>query len=173
MAFVFTVETGAIISGANSYVSVAEADDYFALDPNFNTVWVALADDVKEQLLAWSSRILDQKCLWNGIPVTATQPVRWPRRGAYDRDRYMVSETTIPRQLKEAVCELLKYVRVTDPTVGVDVQSVKRVVADVIEIEFQEGTSQSTVPSILNAILDNLGVYRVGGSGSARIRPTG
>lgn len=173
MPFVFTVETGTIVSGANSYVSVTEADDYFALDPNFNPVWGAMSDEVKEQLLAWSSRILDQKCFWTGIPVTTTQPMRWPRRGAYDRDKYLVAETTIPLQLKAAVCELLKHARVTDPTVGVDVQSVKRVVADVIEIEFQEGTSQSTVPSILNAILDNLGVYRVGGFGSARIRPTG
>jgi hypothetical protein len=173
MAVVFTVETGAIVAGANSYVTVTEADDYFSIDPNFGAAWAALDTADKEQLLMWSTRILDQKAVFFGNPVSTTQPLRWPRTGARTRDGEVIENTTVPLQVRQAVAELLKYARTNDPTIANDVQRLRRILVDVIEIEYQEGDSQYTVPSIINIILDGVGVYRVGRAGNGRIRKSG
>ena len=162
MAFTFTVETGALVSGANSYISVAEADDYYAVDPNFAATWDAYTDPEKEQRLAWSTRVMDQKCIFYGSPVSETQALRWPRYGACTRDHISISRTTIPAQLKQAVLEHLKYAISNDPTTGSDVERLKGVVVDVIEVMYQDGTSQTSVPNVINHTLDGIGHYMVG-----------
>lgn len=169
MAFTFTVETGAGVAGANSYVSVAEADDYYAVDPNFNATWTAYDTAAKEQRLAWSTRVLDQRCLFEGDVVTSGQALRWPRAGVYTKDHTAITNTTIPRQLKDAVLEHLKYAITNDPTVGSDVTNLSQIVVDVIELTYQEGTSQSNVPVMINHILDGIGFYIIGARGSAKI----
>ena len=81
MAFTFTVEDGSVVDGANSYATIAEADDYYAVDSNFFATWDALADADKEKLLAWGTRILDQRVRWNGSKTDTTSSLRWPRSG--------------------------------------------------------------------------------------------
>lgn len=169
MPFTFTVEDGTGIVGANSYVSVSEADDYYTIDPNFTATWTALTNTQKEYLLAWSTRILDQKCTWYGTRVSATQALRWPRRGTYDGDGFAIDSDEIPDQLKEATFEFAKWLHTNDPTVGQDVDALRKLVVDVIEIEFQEGTTQSSFPSIINAILSGIGRFNTGGRGHGRI----
>lgn len=169
MAFVFTVEDGSLVADANSYATVAEADDYYAVDPNFNATWTAYTDVEKEQRLAWSARVLDQKCRYDGSPVSATQAMRWPRTGVTDKDCRVVSSTSIPEQLKEAVLEHLKYAINNDPTTGGDIDQISQVVVDVIEITYQEGTSQTTVPNLINHILTGIGAYQIGSRGAGKI----
>lgn len=169
MAFTFTVETGTQVVGANSYVSVAYADDYFIIDPNFAATWVALSSTQKEYYLAWATRILDQKVVWRGDRYTTTQALRWPRKYVSDVDGNLIDPATIPRQLKEAACEFAKWLHTNDPTAGRDEDNLKRIVVDVVEIEYQDGSAQTAYPSIINQILDPLGRLRVGGMGFARI----
>jgi hypothetical protein len=169
MAFVFTVEDGSGVAGANSYASVAEADDYFAVDPNFLTTWNALAAEDQEILLAWASRVLDQKTIWKGYAVSATQTMGWPRTYVTDRDGYAVDSDIVPTPVKAATFELAKFLNTNDLTVGPDTTDFRRIVVDVIEIEYQEGVSQNAIPTILKDILTGYGVFRVGGRGAARI----
>lgn len=170
MAFTFTVEDGTPIADSNSYVAVADADDYYEIDQNFAATWTAYTTGQKEERLAWSSRILDQKCLFEGYRVASTQSMRWPRYGVCDKDGEAISRTTIPWQLQEAVLEHLKYSVTNDATTGSDVDYLSKVVVDVIELEYQEDTAQTNVPNILNNILDPIGKYIVGGRGSGKIR---
>lgn len=162
--FAFVVENGSIVAGATSYVSVAEADDYYTIDPNFSATWAGLTTTVKQHLLAWSTRILDQKTDWKGYVTDATvQELRWPRTYVYARDNVLIADNKIPEQLKEAVFELAKWLYTNDPTTGQDVDWLKRMKVDVIEIEWQENASQNSFPSIINAILGTLGNFRIGG----------
>lgn len=170
MAFTFTVETGAVVAGANSYVPVAFATDYFDIDPNFKTIWAAFSAADKEIFLAWASRTADQKVQWRGTKTVETSALRWPREGVRDRDGEDIAKNTIPLQLKQFVCELVKYMRNSDPTTTQDVENVKRMKLDVMEIEFQEGTAQATAPPILSQLLVGIGSWPSGLFGFGRIR---
>lgn len=173
MAFEFVVETGAGLSNATSYLSVVEADDYFTPD-TFFTTWDALTEQQKENVLAWATRLLDQKAEFAGDIVSETQALRWPRMYVRNRDGVLLSAGVIPVQIKQVTCELAKYLLSGgDLTTGVDVQNLLRVKVDVIELEYQQDTAQVEIPSIINAILRPLGFFRVGGSGSAKIVKAG
>jgi hypothetical protein len=164
----FQVEDGTGLTDATSYVSVNDADAYFAVDPNV-TDWDVLDNEDKEQLLNWATRTLDQKVIWAGTPSTMVQALRWPRTGVRDRDDRLIASDEIPRQLVELVCEFLKFIRATDPTTSGDVDQISRLKVDVIEIEFQEDTAQSVYPSIIGALLRGLGRLRTGLQGFGRV----
>lgn len=168
MAFVFTVETGLNVAGANSYVPLTYAEDYFAVDVA-SPVWEALSDDQKEFYLAWATRVLDQKTEWRGYINADTQALRWPRKGVTDRDYRIIDVDEIPNAVKAATCELAKWLITNDPTTGQDTDYIRRIKVDVIEIEYQEGTTQSSYPSIINAILVGIGYFRIGSRGFGRI----
>lgn len=169
MAFVFLVEDGTGLAAATSYVSLAEADAYYEIDPNFSVIWAALDDSVKEFALSWASRILDQKAQWRGTPATTTQGLRWPRKGVNTRDGVTISSIIIPTALKHAVLELTKWLQGNDPTTGQDTTAIKKITVDVVSITYQDKVIQSTFPTIINQILTGLGYVKIGASGFARI----
>lgn len=168
MAFTFRVETGAGLTNSTSYVSTDYAEEYFEPTPA-KDVWAALSDDKKEYLLAWATRFLDQKADWKGTIYSETQALRWPRTGAYTKDRVSIGGTVIPRQLKDATCEVAKYLIENDPTAGATVDQFKKLVVDVIEIEFQDQSTQSNFPTIINAILGGIGSVNMGMRQSSKI----
>jgi hypothetical protein len=156
----FTVEDGTIVADATSYVTLAYADGYFAIDINASANWSALVDADKEKYLMAATRILDQKVRWKGVKVDETSALRWPRSGVYDRDNILIDDTEIPDQLKEVVCEMAKYLLSgEDPTVGIGAEAIKRIKADVVEVEYQDGMMQTTVPSFFHNLLRGIGSY--------------
>ena len=168
MAFIFTVETGTGLTTSTSYCATAFADDYFEVQPSA-TAWAGLSDDSKEYYLSLATRFLDQKVDWKGTIASATQALRWPRVGAYTRDGISVGSTVIPRAVKAATCEMALYLITNDPNAGQDTDKLRKIVVDVIEIEYQEGASQPKIPSIINSILTGLGFFVAGGRGFGKI----
>jgi hypothetical protein len=164
----FVVEDGSGLADATSYVSVADAGAYFAVDPNV-TDWETLTLEQQQQWLNWATRLLDQKVIWAGYPTTTMQALRWPRTGVINRDGLRIASDEIPRQLVELVCEFVKFIRVTDPTAGSDIDQIQRLQVDVIEIEFQEDTAQPLFPSIIGSLLIGLGKMRSGLMGFGRV----
>jgi hypothetical protein len=174
MAFTFVVETGEGLPTATSYISVEEATDYFEPDQTATATWTAFTQAEQEYYLAWASRLLDQKCEYHGVPTSEVQGLRWPRTGARNRDGQVISGFIIPVPIKQATCELAKYLfNGADITTGPDVQQLSKIKVDVIEIEWQADTAQVEFPSIINAILRGLGYLRAGAMGAARIIRTG
>lgn len=172
MTFTFLPEDGTALEAANSYVTVEEADDHFLIDLNFAATWSALDEEAKQHQLAWATRVLDQKVEWRGTRVDADSGLRWPRTGVYDRDGALIDDDAVPLQVKQAVCELAKFLMTTDLTAGQDVEYLKRVRVDVLEAEWQDGTGQSALPSLINDILFGLGAMPTGGSRFVRILKT-
>lgn len=162
MAFAFVVETGAGLATATSYVSADEANDYFEVNADAAADWFTLDDDKRELYLAWATRLLDQKTDWKGYPATATQALRWPRTGVTTRDGVAIGSNVIPINLRQATAELARYLIANDPSQGQDADNFKKIVVDVIEIEFQDGTAQPEFPALINAILTGLGFFRSG-----------
>ena len=169
MAFTFTVEDGTGITGANSYVSVAEADDYYVVDTNFAATWADLDTSEKEARLAWASRVLDQKVVWAGVKAVETSGLRWPRQGAIDRDGVEIEDNIVPVQVKQAALEMLKVLTSSDLTAGQNIDYLKELRVDVIELIWQDRQGQSNIPNIINELLRGIGWIEVGGPRFARI----
>lgn len=155
------LETGAGLTTANSYVSTTEAGDYFAVDRVFAATWDAYA--TQEELLQWASRVLDQKVRWRGAKSVAASGLRWPRQGMIDRDGNVVDDNVIPVQVKQATLEMAKYLLTNDPTTGQNVNYLKMLRVDVVELMWQDKTGQSTLPAIINEILVGFGSIANGG----------
>ena len=105
----------------DSYVTVAEADEYNAIRPS-NSTWAALSDSEKEQRLVAASDYLDSQYIFTGKKTDENQPREFPRNGA----------TEIPTAIKKAVFELaLQDSLTSNPSA-----EVKREKVDVLEVEY-------------------------------------
>jgi hypothetical protein len=117
MAATIIVETGTASSTANSYVSVDYADTYH--DTYGNTSWPVDAADAtvediavnlasKQLALIKATQAVD--ALYGedylSIPTTQTQSLLFPRIAFVINKWQVVSSTTIPACLKDAVCEI-------------------------------------------------------------------
>lgn len=105
MAFSFTVEDGDGLPGANSYLSVAEANDYH--EGRGNTVWTVstVTDAMKQAALVRATDYIDKRfgTKFRGWKQTSTQGLQWPRLDAEDNSGYLLQD--IPVQLKQATAE--------------------------------------------------------------------
>lgn len=164
------LETGAGLVNSNSYVSVAEGEVYFTPDLSSYALWAAAPD--QEGLLIWATRVLDQKVRWRGTTAnnstTITQALRWPRQQMFDRDGNAVLTTVIPIQVKQATCELAKWMLSNDVTQGQNVDYLQRLRVDVIELTWQPKVGQPILPALINEILAGFGAIV---SGNTRFVP--
>lgn len=97
----FIVENGTVIAGANAYMTVAEADAYFA--NRMVTTWMALVPDVKQALIIAATDYIDIRwgAYLKGCRLTDTQPLEFPRTAFVDDAGVGV----IPETLKKATAE--------------------------------------------------------------------
>jgi hypothetical protein len=100
------VETGAGLSDAESYATVAFADGY-ALTYMGSTTWGDLDEAVKENWLRRGAAYLDRKYngRWSGVRVSRGQSLDWPRWDVMDDDGYIVLSDTVPVEVQKANVE--------------------------------------------------------------------
>jgi len=99
-----TVETGAVVANADSYISLADAETY-ATERGFGATWSGATDPAKEAALRYGTQWIDAEFSWKGELKDDDQVLDWPRAGVYDDENRLVSSTAIPRLLKQAVVE--------------------------------------------------------------------
>lgn len=166
------VEDGSVVQGANAYINAAQADALLALEPNLDlTTWTPLTATQKAAYCIAASRWLDDRVLWTGqrktdqqgravrldaFPIMAPQPMAWPRRNAYDRDRRGVSETIVPGEIRRAAAMIAHYMLTQEGEDG-DQAGIRRFRADTFEIEYQQGWFKSPAPPWLKFVLRGLG----------------
>lgn len=95
------VEDGTGLNNANSYVSVIDADSYFAARGVSD--WEDLETEQKEQALIKATDFIDNIFQWYGKREFANQSLRFPRVEL--RDYEGVEIKGIPNCLKQAVCD--------------------------------------------------------------------
>jgi len=139
------LETGSGSSAANSYVSLAEAETYFAKRLHRDT-WDALAYDQKAITLKWASRLLDININWDGIRKTKDQALGFPRAGIIDQDGYGVESNIVPVFVKEACCELALELLSSDITLDDDLSNFNEIKIADISIRASQGTSYLPLP---------------------------
>lgn len=162
------VEDGTGAAGANAYASVAEVRDYFAVVPDAAT-FLALNDDALGGYIVYATRVLDQKTMWKGYRTTTTQSLDWPRTYAYDKYDQPIATDVVPEQVKAVTAELARWLQNNDPADGQDVTNLKQITVDVVELIFQDQTTQTNWPTLFNQILEGLGKFQVGSRGFPRV----
>lgn len=143
------IEDGSVVVGADSFVSVGNADIYLA---NFGfTEWAPLDTAVKESLLRQAAQYIKQKyqSRWKGSIADASQTLSWPRVNVWMdnmAEDYELTTGTVPQDVVSAQCELA-LLAMTGPLFPVDTgeQEVIKQKVDTLEIQYSEG-SGSSVP---------------------------
>ena len=148
-----TVESGSGSATADSYISLTDAATRHT---NLgNTAWAALASDtVREQYLRRATEYMEgaYRLRWKGYRKTATQALSWPRsfvylepfvQGAVGSYPYLVSDTTVPNEVKNACADLA--LKAATVTLADDLgQAVVREKIDVIEVEYDKNAPAYT-----------------------------
>lgn len=150
------VETGAIVAGAESYVTVLECDAYHAA--RGNTAWTG-TDAAKEAALRKAAAYLDGHYCnrFKGAKyLPLEQSMQWPRVDVVV-DGYLIATTTIPRRLKDAQCELALIALTSDLAPNVSA-GIRREKVDVLETEYFAGAPAGTTvyTSVNNLLADYL-----------------
>jgi len=163
------VEDGSIVTGAESYATVTEANTYHT--NRNNALWTG-TDTVKEAALRKAAAYLDGKYRkrWKGCRVDAlTQPMEWPRANVLYEDNgeqltysSYLPITTIPQRLKDAQCELALRSLSGDLAVDGETNIISKKV-DAIQTQFVPGAvrGQKTY-QIVDQLLSDL-LHPVGG----------
>jgi hypothetical protein len=158
-----TVETGAQIANADSYISQADADTYFN-NRDAPTAWSGLTSALKDSALRYACDTLDGLFDFEGEIVALTQARAWPRQDATDREERIIGTSTIPTALKNAQCELAlihasSALNQTFDRGG----AVRSEQAGPVKVEyFESAPAESTWPFI-ERILNGIGVKRSSG----------
>lgn len=147
-----TVEDGSVVANAESYIAVADADTYHT---NFgNTAWASLTTALKEAYLRRATQYMvgEYRQRWQGYRHSISQTLDWPRDfvylepfilGAVGSYPYLVSNTIVPTEVKNACAELALKAATT--TLAADIApAVKREKVDVIEVEYADYAADRT-----------------------------
>lgn len=150
-----TVEDGTIVSGADSYISVVDADTYFS--NRGATAWAALTNSVKEQSLRKATvNYLDAvyNGRWLGSRVSSDQVLDWPRQYVVF-EGFEVATTTIPDKLKYACAELALRSSSAELLLDEDQKIIREQIGP-IDVTYQGGASQLTKYSVVEELLKPL-----------------
>jgi hypothetical protein len=145
----FTVEDGSGVTGANSYVTVAEAATYH-LDRG-NAAWAGAASDtVRQGALVRATDYIEQTYGddWKGEPVATDQALSWPRCGLCG-----VDTDEIPDRLKQAVCLLALEALSADLNPVLDRAIKRERVEGAVETEFMDSAKPGKARPAISGLL--------------------
>lgn len=160
MAFTFIIEDGTGVASANSYVTVAEANDYIESNAKAFLAWKVLGASKQERLLAWATRYIEYRMDFCGTKLNVANTLAWPRTGAYDHENNLIADTTIPIRLKQASMELTRFLLVRDLGESLAQDGLVSLIVDVVELEFVEGFVPKTIPDDVFLLISSLGTIR-------------
>jgi len=147
----------ALVVGTNSYISVADADDYFLTRLN-SAKWTSSTPTDKENALITATTMIDCLYIFNGEKTDPAQPLEFPRDGA----------TEIPDKIKLATCEQAFYLlSVGDVTIpSASAEGVKKATLGSMSVEYfkdlaNAGTKEKLAPC-LKYLLSQFGKAKAG-----------
>ncbi len=163
MVATFVVEDGTGVVGANSYATIAVADQYHFDIGTTAALWEDLTDPQKQQGLRHGTRYLDQHYgrTWKGRRTDRVNPLDWPRIDVLDDDGYDIESNVMPQGLLDAVSE--GALRSTTATLNPDLEgegtiTLKREQVDGLheETEYAGGLNQYITYTVIDDLLHDL-----------------
>ena len=164
MALTLNVEAGS--ASANSYCTLASANDFLQRNIHTYSTWSALATVDSEACLIWATSIFDAQISWNGTKAKDEQALRWPRTSVTDPDGYAVDDETIPRFLVEATAEYARWLSVKDRTEESPTKGFSRLEAGGLAAYINAKDRPNLIPPI---VFDMITAYGTLGIGGARV----
>lgn len=158
------VEDGSGTADANSYASVADADDYHAGHLYAGT-WTAADQQQREKALIMATRLLDEHVEWQGAKADDGNGLQWPRTGAYDRGGWLIGNNEVPADLKRAAAEFARLLLVEDRTAFDEPETAgfKSVRAGSLAFEVETVDRRRLIPSRVAAMIAPFGRIATGG----------
>ncbi|MBC8286841.1 MAG: hypothetical protein H8E42_05125 [Nitrospinae bacterium] len=140
-------EDGSLVSGAESYISVADADSFFA--GIGKTAWAAMSAIKKEQSLRKATSYLELKYFgtWKGLRISSEQTLSWPRLGVIV-DRFPVASNVIPPEIKVACAKLALRASAEELMPDLERKTVRETVGPITEEYDPHSTQSKTFPEI-------------------------
>lgn len=142
------------LDSSNSYVTLEEANAYFAARL-YSDTWEDATDDEKEKVLLMSRRMLDLYIQWRGTPATSGQSLGWPRSGVSG-----VESDEIPEAVKAAQLELALVLQGTDTTALPDGAGLASMSVGSVSMAFDQTTKVKVIPDHVVFMLSSLGSLR-------------
>lgn len=167
MPSLLTVETGAGLNNANSYISAADAGTLLIAHPDYAVYWSAKTADEQEKALIKSTEWLDTRFRFYGAALTRIQALQWPRTKNYDHHGILMPGGVVPVVLKKSTALMaLQWVKETNlynvvPETGLP----KSVSIEGLSVSFDSGGLEMTAltgkryPEV-ELMLKNLGVFK-------------
>lgn len=142
------VENGTGLPDAETYISVADADTYFAA--RGNAAWAALTTEAKEAALRLATDYMEAEYgpRWRGERLKAKQALSWPR-----------GVEGVPEAVRRANAELA--VRASaGPLLADQGPAVKQETVGPLSVTYADGARQSTRYVAVDAALRAAGLFR-------------
>jgi len=126
MAITVVVEDGTGVTGANSYVTIAEITEWVLSNPHDST-WAALEDAAKNGYAVMSCRVMEEQMDWDGWQTDSDQARDLPRFGMIDKNGNFIDSDEIPTSVKNAQSELARLLAIADRTGDPDTAGFKEI----------------------------------------------
>lgn len=159
MTATIIVETGEIVTGANSYVSVAELNTYAS------NRGITIAG-TEEDLLIKAMDVIEAYD-YIGVKRERLQSLQWPRLQVLV-DGYYIDSNVIPTQLKNAQCEAAIAIDAGNNPLNPVEKDVKSETVGDISVVYKDSSAPATiVKTILNSVKkllrngDNANTFKV------------
>jgi len=151
-------------TGANSYVTQAEATTYFTLRLNMAEWTAAVTASTADPALVMATNRLEAED-YEGFKTTIAQRLKWPRADLVDDNGDAYDVDVIPRPVKEATFELALALLKDDVLLDSGLEEFERVRIGPIDVSPFRGRKADALPAIVVRLLEDL---RIGGSGITR-----
>jgi hypothetical protein len=149
----FIVEDGSGVPGANSYLSLDDADAYHT--DRGNTAWQTTADKKKAALIK-ATAYVENRFVWEtGYKADSLNSLSWPRYEAEDAEGYGFDGDEIPEKLKAAVAELA-LVALSEDIFSPIEREISSVSAGPVSVSYVPGASQEKRYPLVEGLLRGL-----------------
>ena len=156
----------ALAKNVNSYVDVAEADAYFSnrLDV---AAWMEAPPEHREQALITATSVIDN-VEWFGVAVSDTQPLMFPREGAYYSTKLarVIKFSGVPGEIIKATMEVAYHLLNNDGLLD-STGTIENLRVESISI--QKITQASAIPDHIMRMLRPLTLRYLSNGGAGKL----
>lgn len=166
----FVPEDGTGLSSANSFTTVAVANDYLSTDSDFTFWYTDLGDQQKEYLLIRATEMLDNMVGWYGTRKVKTSGTSFPREDLPLIDGVEPPEDEVPTPVQRATARLAATLYSSDPFEERDTAGFTQIEIDTISLEIDRRYRKNVLPAMVRLLLGPYGdVPSVGGPRFGRV----
>ena len=144
------IEDGTKVTGANSYITVAEYEAW--VDARFGTNHTGHGDDALVEQYILRAMDYFERLAFRGVKANEDQPLQWPRYNV-NIDGYYKDATEIPAEVKTALYELTRAEETSDGLLNEVKRKTKREKIGDIEVEYSDNSSsRDMLPAVTHAL---------------------